>query len=263
MITRKSSFVIGAIVALTLGSGSAYAATGGNMFVGQANSAKKTTTVSNTKGTPLALNAKRGYAPLKVNSNKLVVLLNADQLDGVSAGSFLRTTGKAADADKLDGLSSESFLPAAGKAADADKLDGIDATSFALATAGTGYVSAVGAWSDFDADGFGDALIAVATCPAGSKLTGGGVDNFAVFGTGTLSNSPSGNAWFGAALADQLNGDLASDVESSAICFNPRGPVAGAVSTTSAATASPQSSSDVATADVKAALKKAWLASKS
>ena len=57
------------------------------------------------------------------------------------SGSYLPTTGKAADSDKLDGIDSSGFaaanhnhsgvyLPVSGKAADADKLDGLDSTAF-------------------------------------------------------------------------------------------------------------------------------------
>ena len=54
---------------------------------------------------------------------------------------------------------------------------------------------------DVDGDLVNDALLAIAVCPDGTKLTGGGVDNFT--GGPTLWNSPDADgAWYGAADAD-------------------------------------------------------------
>jgi hypothetical protein len=62
--------------------------------LGARNSTTATTTITNSAGTPLALNAKSGSAPLAVNSSKVVSKLNADYVDGVSASAFARTAGK-------------------------------------------------------------------------------------------------------------------------------------------------------------------------
>lgn len=93
-ISRRASFAAGAIAALVLGSGTAVAATGGKLILGRANSATSTTTITNSNGTPLALNAKSGTAPLKVNSKKAVANLNADLLDGRSASAFASVNGQ-------------------------------------------------------------------------------------------------------------------------------------------------------------------------
>lgn len=63
----------------------AYAANGKGVLLGTSNSATKTTTLKNSKGTPLALKGKTSAPPLTVDSSKKVAKLNADQLDGLDA----------------------------------------------------------------------------------------------------------------------------------------------------------------------------------
>lgn len=89
---RKTSFVAGALVALVIGSGSAYAATGGKFILGYGNSAGKTSTLSNPNGTALALNSKAGTPSLKVNRNIKVPNLNSDLLDGMDQTRFALTS---------------------------------------------------------------------------------------------------------------------------------------------------------------------------
>lgn len=240
MISRKGAFVAGVIAALVLGSGGAYAATGGNFTLGAKNTATKVSVLSNTRGTALKLQSKAGTPPLAVSSGTRVANLNSDRLDGLSSEQFLGATGKAADSDKLDGLSSEQFLRSTGKAVDAESVDGLDSTALALASGATAYVVANGVFVDLDSNGVADALIAIATCPAGTKLTGGGVDNF-TGGTATVINSPSGgNEWAGASFADPTV-DAVDDLQAYAICYNPRGGVLpGSVTTLSQAKASAQ-----------------------
>src|SRR4051794_29522720 len=139
-ISTPAALAAGALVAVVLTPGSAVAATAKSVLLGRSNSTTTTTSLSNSKGTPLALSAGKGQAPLKVNSSRTVTNLSADRLDGLSSGSFLRSTGKATDADKLDGLNS---------------------TSFARTTGKTGVVLA--------AD-----VNQAAHCPSGTVLTGGG-----------------------------------------------------------------------------------------
>jgi hypothetical protein len=86
-----SALVAAAIVAVPT---AANAANGGSWLLGRSNSESATTTVTNSAGTPLSLNAKSGYAPLKVNSSKTVTNLSADKVDGLSSGSFARAAGK-------------------------------------------------------------------------------------------------------------------------------------------------------------------------
>lgn len=92
--------VVALVVAM---SGSAIAVTGGTFILGRANTANATSTLSNTAGTPLSLKAKSGRAPLAVNSTVRVPKLNADLLDGLHSGAFLRSKATAANASKLGG----------------------------------------------------------------------------------------------------------------------------------------------------------------
>ena len=108
---------------------------------------------------PLGLSVGPGQPPLTVNPGAgTATNLDADKLDGLDQGAFLRSGAKAADSDKLDGKDSASFangtngkandanlldgvdstgfLRTTGKAADADKLDGKDGSAFASGTGG-------------------------------------------------------------------------------------------------------------------------------
>ena len=93
-VSTPAALAAGALVAVVLTPGSAVAATAKSVLLGRTNKATTTTTISNSKGTPLALTAKKGSAPLKVSSSTKVAGLNADQLDGLSSSSFARSTGR-------------------------------------------------------------------------------------------------------------------------------------------------------------------------
>lgn len=183
-ISRKTSFAAGAVMALVLGSGSAYAATGGTFILGKSNSAATTTVLSSTGGTALSLNSKSGTPSLKVNRTTKVPNLNADLVDGLDGGSF------------------------------------------ALASGRTGYVTGSGSWEDVDGDSVNDIIMAVAQCPAGSMLTGGGRSDFTSTGVVVDSRPIGSGGWAVAALADTT--DVASDIEAYAVCYNPKGRVTGA-----------------------------------
>lgn len=106
-ISRASAYVAGVTTALVLGTGTAFASGGASVLLGHGNKTTHTTTISDTKGTPLSLKAKSGRAPLAVNSRTKVKNLNADTVDGLSSGSLALTRGRtgiiagtAADADK-------------------------------------------------------------------------------------------------------------------------------------------------------------------
>ena len=203
---RPAGFVAGVIAALVIGGGSAYAANGGSVILGKANYATAGTGISNSGGTPLYLYSKSGTPPLKVNRTVKVPYLNSDLLDGLDQSAFLRATGKAVNADKLDGY---------------------DNSAFALAAGGhTGYITANGEFADVDSDGVADVLIATATCPVGTKLTGGGVDNWTGHTTLVDSAGPDGT-WWAAAIADEYS-NVNDDVVAYAVCYNPRGVVPGA-----------------------------------
>ena len=81
-ISRPVAFGMGVIMTLVIGSGTAYAATGGKFILGKSNSAGKTSTLTNKHGTALSLNSKAGTPSLKVNRTTKVPNLNADLIDG-------------------------------------------------------------------------------------------------------------------------------------------------------------------------------------
>lgn len=217
-------FAAGAMAALVItgGGAAAYAANGGTVIIGKTNVGTKKTVFSSGKS-PVGFVSRTG-APFTVNNSRKVAGLNADRLDGLDSTSFQRAGSKAVDADKLDGLDSSAFLGAGGKAVDADKLDGLSNESFALASGGTADVEANGNWIDVDGDGVSDALISQATCPAGTKLTGGGVENYTLYST--IVSAPATGSWVAISLAD-FGVDDPTDLVAHAICYNPRGAVAG------------------------------------
>ncbi len=193
---RPAAFIAGflAAVVLTGGGAAAYAANGGSLLIGRSNSATATTTLTNTRGIPMKLVAKPGYPPLTTNSTTTVPYLSADRLDGLSSGSFALAAGQTGSVSSEDTGGSD--------------------------------------WWDTDDDGTGDPasnlIVAWATCPAGSKLTGGGYDNFT---SGfTVSEFPDVDTWV---VVSEANGtdvpiDDPEDLISYAMCYNPRGAVPGA-----------------------------------
>lgn len=97
--SKLGFFAAGAVTALVLGGGTAFAATGGNFILGRSNAATATTTLTNSAGTALAVNSKAGTPTLKVGNTVRVPSLNADMVDGVHAGSFARTAGRTGSFD--------------------------------------------------------------------------------------------------------------------------------------------------------------------
>lgn len=95
---RPSASLVVSLTALFVAlSGWGYAATGGNLILGQANKADKTTRLTsraqhgptlalkNTGGQAAAsFSVKAGVAPFSVGSTTRVAKLNADSLDGVT-----------------------------------------------------------------------------------------------------------------------------------------------------------------------------------
>lgn len=219
MKISTTSFAAGTVAALVLGSGTAYAATGGNFLLGKSNSAGATTTLTNANGTALSLNSKSGTAPLKVNRNVRVTNLNADLLDGLNSSSFAKASGK---------------------------VGTIEDASF--------YVDLPVGNTD-QGDGTPDFVGAFAACPAASKLTGGG----GIDGTpgGSLwFSAPRGNAWAVASSwtpvalpADDTTTPRDADFPSypdasdmvvvDAQCWNPTGSVSGAISSARVAPSTP------------------------
>jgi len=133
-VGRTTAAVIGLAIALALVIGvatMALAAVPGDPFkLGDINYANRITTLAGTTagailrvdndgtgtaldlrvGDPTILPENKATAPMKVDSHAKVANLNADELDGKSAGDFLADGGKAADTEKLDGLDSKEFM---------------------------------------------------------------------------------------------------------------------------------------------------------
>jgi hypothetical protein len=91
-VGRPSHGVVVAYLALFVAmSGTAVAATGGTMFLGKTNTATNMTILKNSNGVAMRFMSKGGSAPFSVYGNTTKVSkLNADQLDGLSSGSFQR-----------------------------------------------------------------------------------------------------------------------------------------------------------------------------
>jgi hypothetical protein len=140
-ISRTASFGIGVVVTLVIGSGTAYAATGGTFLLGKSNSASTTTVLSNSRGTALSLSSKAGTAPLKVNRATKVTNLNSDQLDGLDSTRFALATGttRAYDID--------------GQAYDLDQ-NGLTDTIIASGACPSGSSRTGGGMADFTQTGF-------------------------------------------------------------------------------------------------------------
>lgn len=133
---RGTFFAAGAIFALVVGSGTAFAATGGKFILGQSNTAGATSTLTNKNGTALALNSRAGTAPLKVNSGTKVARLNADSLDGKDSAAFASVSGKT------------GYVTAVGQWEDVDS-DGVYDAIFAFAECPAGTQLTGGGLADY------------------------------------------------------------------------------------------------------------------
>lgn len=152
-----------AIVALTLafvigGAGLAGAATGGNFILGKANAESSAASLSNSAGTPLALSAPSGKAPLAVNRNVMVKNLNAQYVGGLSAASLQVTGG-------------DGFTP---RGADTPFLSYTKIAATGPLPAGTYYVTATALLNVNSSDHAGFCYIAKASNPGGVISIGGG-----------------------------------------------------------------------------------------
>src|SRR6478609_5661830 len=181
-----AGIAVGGIVALVIGSGTAWAAPKvKTLKIGKKNTSTKVTTLTNTKGTPLSLTAGKSQPPLKVNSSKKVTSLNADLVDGLSENAFARTSGR------------------------------------------TGIIVARGGDDDVPAHAY---AVAVATCPSGTLLTGGGgfasYDDTHIWYTGPGQRP---NTWEVDSTSDGV-ASTGDEVVAYAVCYNPRGTVPGATS---------------------------------
>jgi hypothetical protein len=92
-VSRKTSFAAGAVMALILGSGTAYAATGGDFRLGAVNGASHMSTLKSTHGPALMLKSGEGAPPFKVNRGVMVPLLNSSMVGGRHESAFALTAG--------------------------------------------------------------------------------------------------------------------------------------------------------------------------
>jgi hypothetical protein len=90
-LLTSPAVILAAGCLLVGGTGIATAATGGNLILGQRNTAGRTTTLHSDSGPALSLEAPKGKAPLAVNRRTKVTDLNADLLDGLSGTAFVRS----------------------------------------------------------------------------------------------------------------------------------------------------------------------------
>ena len=193
---RPLGFIVGFVAAIVLTGGgvAAYAANGGSLLIGRSNSGTAVTTLTNSAGTPLSVRARTGYPPFLVNSSRPVKNLNADWIDGIDGVNLVQRTGAyAATTGNIYG--------------DSDWAPTVDGG---------------------DPDPASGVIISVATCPTGTKLTGGGSDNFTDTGF-TFVDSPDANSWYvyvGVAETPDAE-DLPENVTAYAVCYNPRGLVSG------------------------------------
>jgi hypothetical protein len=184
-ISRPVSFGMGAVMALVIGSGTAYAATGGKFILGKSNAATATTKLTNSRGTALALSAKSGKPALTVNTTTKVPNLNAD------------------------------------------RIDGLDSTSFALASGNVKAYDVSGQAIDSDSNGLTDAIGASATCPSGTRRTGGGMADFTTSGYTIVNGPDTGNSWTVIVGVDESVTEAPTDVTLSIVCYSPRSTPSG------------------------------------
>lgn len=85
---RILTVLLAALVVLAGANLAAYAANGGPLLAGATNTATKTTTIKNTKGTALKLAGKSNKPVLKVSNSQKISKLNADQLDGLDSAAL-------------------------------------------------------------------------------------------------------------------------------------------------------------------------------
>jgi hypothetical protein len=136
---RPSPAMLVAVTALMVAmSGTAVAATGGMFILGKANKATAVTSLSNSKGTALALSAPASEPPLTVSNSVRIPNLNASLLDGQTATAFLPVHGTAANSGELGGQPASAYLPVNGTAANSNEFGGLSPSSYMM---GNGQVS--------------------------------------------------------------------------------------------------------------------------
>src|SRR5689334_14866765 len=94
MRARNATCLVGGILVLMVVAGGTAVAADRALLVGQSNAADATTSLSNSAGTALSLTSKSGTPPLRVSGRTKVANLNADFLDGLSAGDLALSGGR-------------------------------------------------------------------------------------------------------------------------------------------------------------------------
>jgi len=89
-IRTTTAFATGAVFALVLGTGTAYAANGGHFVLGGNNYESRGASLNNSNGTALTLRSKSGTPSLKVNRTTKVPNLNADRVDNLEGANIAR-----------------------------------------------------------------------------------------------------------------------------------------------------------------------------
>ena len=156
------------------GAGFADAATGGAFILGKANKETTTASLSDSRGTPLALSAPAGKAPLTVSRAVLVKNLNAQYLGGLTATGLAVTGG-------------EGFTPPATNTPISMTANDVVASTGKL-PAGTYYVTATATLQVQNGDMGADCAIEKGSAPATPITVGGGPQgNYSVAETAAVT----------------------------------------------------------------------------
>jgi len=197
-IRSLSPTVVAVSVSLLFGAaGFADAATGGNFILGKVNRESSTASLADSAGTPLALSAPKGKAPLAVSRQVLVKNLNAQYLGGLTATELAVTGG-------------ERFT-APGTNAPIGSTPGTVAITGKL-PAGTYYVTASATLLIVTGDGFGQCWIGKGASPGTAINTGvaGQAGEFSVAETAAVKVT-GGDTLLQECQAGSNNGSLAVD----------------------------------------------------
>jgi hypothetical protein len=109
----------------------------------------------------------------------------------------------------------------------ADRIDGLDSTQLARTSAKSGAYDFTGQLVDLDENGLDDAIIAAATCPAGSQMTGGGAMDLTATGVTFVNTPNTGESWLVAVLISEDATESGEDVVASVVCYNAKGTLPG------------------------------------
>lgn len=152
-----------------------------------------------------------------------------------SAGSVTSLTNKNGTALALGSRSGTPPLKVNGTTKvpnlNADRLDGLSASSFARVTGTTGGFDVTGQPYDLNENGATDTIVAAATCPTGTQMTGGGAMDLTTSGLIFASTPDVDETWFVAVLVDETVTEDPADVVASVLCYSPTGGISGSYRT--------------------------------